>query len=210
MNKFSLLALLLTLPLAAIAQKNAASHFGEFTLEWTDGMIDLRGPTPSGKATLTVTGTSQPVALIAQVSGGEALKKANLKSRRQELRGYKIVAVAVNTNTKGKKAFVTGATITRDVTVLVEQVTLSGDKTTYKVRCDQATFKAGAKLGTGRLDFSGDVHAWGFGGPLSSGELKATSGWIDLGDPDDPENQPIQTHLDRGSATILPSGDKKK
>lgn len=195
-----LASLCLTLPLALAAQQGKLSRVGDYTLDFLpDGSITAKGPTPSGKATLTLVGSSRPVSLVTQETGGAALEKSKLKSRRRELSSHQIVAQAKD-YVKGKKPTVTGATLTGNVTILLEEVGLDGEKNTTKVRCDTAVFTAGPKLGTGRFDFSGNVHAWGLGGP-GSGELTAKSGWFDLGDPDDAENKPRSFHLDAGGVT---------
>ena len=209
MKKYFLPLLLLALPLTIAAQKPSPAkkppinYIGEFRLDWSDGIIDLVAP-PSGKLTATLTGSSRPISLVAQENGGEVLTKSGLKSRRRELSGQKIVAVAAGG--KGKKTRVTDAHLTRNVTVLIEQLSLDDQKLTIKVRCDDALYKAGAKLGTGRIDFSGNAHIWYYG--TLDIETTMQSGWIDLGDPDDAENKPPTLHLEKGNTIGTPGKGK--
>lgn len=214
MKKSTLALLFLTLPLAVAAQKTTdtsakanISRIGEFVLDWKEGVIEFVGPTPSGKLTATLTGGTTPVSLVARENGGEVLKKTSLKSRHRELTGQKIVVGVVNVNVKGKKPLVTGATLARNVTIIVEQISLADEKTSIKVRCDSASYKAGPKLGTGRIDFAGNARIWYYGGL----ELETTmqSGWIDLGDPDDAENKPPTLNLNGGSTTGTPGKGKR-
>ncbi len=207
MKKITLvpLVLLLTLASAVVARQGGIAHIGGFDLDFRKGNILLSGPTPSGKATVVLTGGEKPIVLTTQESAGAALKKAKLKSRRRELTGQKVVINVINYNVKDKKALVSGATLTKNVTIFLEEIALEGEKSSLKVRCDEAVFKAGAKLGTGRIDFSGDVHLWSYGGAaLTDGELTAKAGYIDLGDPDDPENNPRRVFLGDGSMTGNP------
>ena len=191
----------LALPFLVGAQKAPvnSSHIGDFVLEWKDGVIELVGPTPSGKVIVTLMGNAAPVSMVSQEAGGERLKKNDLKSRRRELSGQKIIATAANVGVKGKKALVSGATLTKNVTILLDEVHLDGAKETIKIRCDQAVYKTGGKLGTGRIDFSGNAHLWHYG--ALDTETSVESGWIDLGDPDDAENKPPTLHLGAGSTT---------
>ena len=198
---------------SVVAQQSGTARIGGFDLDWRKGTFLLTGPTPTGKASVKLVGESGPVVFIRQETGGEALKRAKRKSRRSDIRGHNLVIAVVNYGVKGKNVAVSGATFTQDVTILMEEVTLEGEKTTLKIRCDEAVFKAGPKLGTGRIDFSGDVHVWSYGGELlSDGELTAKGGWIDLGDPDDPENNPRRLFLGAGNMTgnPKPTEGKKK
>jgi hypothetical protein len=208
----ALASLCLLVPLVHGAQNapTNTSRIGDFILNWRSGTIEIVGPTPSGKVTATLLGNAAPVAMVSQEAGSEALKKAKLKSRRRELSAKKIVAVAVNVSVKGKKAFVSGATLTANVSILLEQLDLEGNKQTIKVRCDEAIFKAGTKPGMGRIDFSGNAHLWSYG--ALDTETSVDSGWIDLGDPEDAENKPPTLHLGAGSTTgnIKEEPEKKK
>jgi hypothetical protein len=201
---FSLLLSLPLLSLGAAAQKSATvSRVGEFTLDWSKGVIDAAFPTPSGKVTVALTGTKGPVSFVGQEAGSARLAKNKLRSQRRELTAQSIVVLAQQRK-QGKQTLmqVKTATAQKDVIFLLEQVSLEGEKSTTKVRCDQAVFKAGAKPGTGRLDFSGNARVWTYGaGVLESSETATSGGWIDLGDPDDAENKPPTLHLESGSSS---------
>lgn len=189
------------LPLRGFTRQAArVTHVGDFILDWQKGELDV-SRTPSGKLTLVLSGTRGPVAFTFQEKGSERLKKSKLKSTRREFSGRALIATAQEAKAKTKESRfrLLGASVSREVSLVIEQVDLNDEKTTIKVRCDQAVYKAGAKPGSGRIDFSGNARVWYYG--FLDTETTTESGWIDLGDPDDLENKPPTLHLGGGNTT---------
>lgn len=169
---------------------------------------------PSGKLSLTYTGRSGPVHIIGQERGTKRLEQSKLRSIRRELIAQSLVFNAQEVvRGKQKTTELREATAKNGVTVLVEQVGLEGKKSTLKVRCDQAIFKAGSKPKTGRVEFSGNARVWAYGmGFLEDGEIQTAGGWVDFGDPDDLENKPVTFQLEGGkaSASVKNAEENKK
>jgi hypothetical protein len=212
--KTRLLALLFTsLAVSALAQQAGVIQLEGYEIDFTQGTFQ-GSFRPSGKLSVTYTGRSGPAHVVGQESGTKRLAGSKVRSIRREFIARSIVIHAQEvTRGKQKVTELKEATAKNEVTVLVEQINSDGQKSTLKVRCDQAVFTAGVKPKTGRVEFSGNAKVWAYGMSfLQDGELSTTGGWIDLGDPDDLENKPVSFSLDApsGSVKVRDTEGKKK
>lgn len=188
------LALTLTLALPTLSQTGkpaAVSRIGQYSLVFP-GPLEMM-VFQTGKLRVTATAPSPQV--------------VKLWTAENEIRARKIVADAEQRGPK-RVRLLTEATLTGSVYAHFIVVQKDGSKTVYTITCDSAVFKGGAKPKTGRLDFSGNVH-FVTDPPTLGGEVVCKKGFLDLGDPDDPE-KPVLIGLDSGEATGTPTLGKKK